>query len=145
MAMDVDVVAFSASDVALAKPLDLAMRRVSGWFWLSTCCPLHLTANRAFAAEDEIQMDFTLFYEGELRSDSGSGGRTADKHNLRKVFHPQLKRLWRLEPLASNSKYITYPRKAPDCAKPNPISFLETVGEFTFAPLISRRLWLAGK
>jgi len=54
------------------------------------------------------------------------------------VFHLQLKRLWDLEPLKGSKIYID-----PPTVKGGDISLLETVGNFTFAPLISSRLALA--
>ncbi len=41
-------------------------------------------------------MEFRLLYEGELLS-SGGGGRPGAKHEIRRSFHPQLRRLWRVK------------------------------------------------
>jgi hypothetical protein len=39
-------------------------------------------------------MEFKLTYEGELLGASKSNTRAAHKHQIRRKFHPQLKRLW---------------------------------------------------
>ena len=39
-------------------------------------------------------MKFRLTYEGLLKAN----GNTQHKHEIRKAFHPQLKRLWEVEP-----------------------------------------------
>ena len=80
-------------------------------------------------------MEFTLFYEGELRSN----GDAAHKQKIRRALHPQLKRLWQLDPLASCQNYVQYP----PTSIPSTISLIEVVGDFTFAPLISDKLGLA--
>ena len=40
-------------------------------------------------------MEFTLYYQGTLKAN----GTPTDKHNIRKVFHKQLKELWNQIPL----------------------------------------------
>jgi hypothetical protein len=79
-------------------------------------------------------------YEGELRSN----GDPYHKQDLRRAFHPQLKRLWELEPLASIADYVAIPPKV-DSRGHKELSLLEVQGEFTFAPLISERLSLAAQ
>lgn len=86
-------------------------------------------------------MEFTLFYQGELKS----SGSVAHKQELRRAFHPQLQRLWQLNPLASNSNYVAITPEVFNRPGPAPVSFLETVDNFTFAPLITERLWLAAQ
>ena len=41
-------------------------------------------------------VEFRLLYEGELLP-SGNVGRAAEKHAIRRVFNPQLRRLWSTE------------------------------------------------
>ncbi len=41
---------------------------------------------------------FRLTYEGPLHASSNGNGRASHKHEIRKAFHPQLKRLWAVEP-----------------------------------------------
>ena len=77
-------------------------------------------------------MEFTLFYQGELRSN----GDARHKQQIRRALHPQLQRLWQLDPLVGCESYVRCP---PDAE----LSLLEQVGTFTFAPLISNKLALA--
>lgn len=46
----------------------------------------------------ESGMEFRLTYDGELLSASKSKGRVAHKHTIRRVFHRQLRDLWRDHP-----------------------------------------------
>jgi hypothetical protein len=48
--------------------------------------------------EDGENVRFRLTYEGELLSSSSKTPRATHKHEIRKKFHPQLKRLWEIEP-----------------------------------------------
>jgi hypothetical protein len=41
-------------------------------------------------------MEFRLVFEGELPPSGGSNSRSIEKHNIRRTFHPQLRRLWKL-------------------------------------------------
>jgi hypothetical protein len=77
-------------------------------------------------------MEFTLFYRGELKAN----GSPEQKQTIRRFLHPQLKKLWDTELLI---EYKPYLRNDPGDGD---IGLLETVGEFTFAPLISSRLYL---
>jgi hypothetical protein len=43
-------------------------------------------------------MEFRLLYEGTLNSSGGSNTRPDEKHAIRRSFHPQLRRLWRVQP-----------------------------------------------
>ena len=79
-------------------------------------------------------MEFTLFYRGELKSK----GSPTDKQKIRRAFHPQLKKLWELEPLNDHKSYI-------EPSSENDICILEQIGDFTFAPLISSRLSLVAE
>ncbi len=77
-------------------------------------------------------MEFTLFYQGELRSN----GNAAHKQGIRRALHPQLLRLWQLEPLRDCQSYVSIPPS-------KELSLIERVGDFTFAPLISSKLALS--
>ena len=46
-------------------------------------------------------MNFILTYVGELPSASSGNARVKEKHVLRRVFHKQLKELWRVQPTLS--------------------------------------------
>lgn len=50
-------------------------------------------------------MDFRLTYEGPLQHDGGAD----HKHEIRKVFYEQLKRLWEIQPII---KHWQRPRTA---------------------------------
>ena len=39
-------------------------------------------------------MEFRLLYEGEIKPSGGSNTRSPEKHEIRRAFHPQLRRLW---------------------------------------------------
>ena len=47
---------------------------------------------------DGEHVRFRLTYEGELFGSSTKTPRAPHKHEIRKKFHPQLKRLWEIEP-----------------------------------------------
>jgi len=49
-------------------------------------------------------VDFRLTYEGVLSPTSQRNTRAKHKHEIRKVFHPQLKRLWAEHPVLRNKK-----------------------------------------
>jgi hypothetical protein len=81
-------------------------------------------------------MEFTLFYQGELRSN----GDALHKQRIRETLHPQMRRLWQLDPLVGCESYVEYPQ-----TKKADICLLETVGDFVFAPLISDKLALTAQ
>ena len=62
-------------------------------------------------------MRFRLTYEGELLSSSTKTPRAKHKHEIRKAFHPQLKRLWEIEPNLRAIK--TYDRSLPTIEEQN--------------------------
>jgi hypothetical protein len=43
-------------------------------------------------------MEFRLLYEGVLNSSGGTNTRPHEKHAIRRSLHPQLRRLWRVQP-----------------------------------------------
>ena len=47
-------------------------------------------------------MEFRLTYEGPLMGSSATNPRAKHKHELRKVFHKQLRRLWEVNPMLAN-------------------------------------------
>jgi hypothetical protein len=47
--------------------------------------------------EERNLVEFKLLYEGELPS-SGNNPHATDKHRIRRAFHPQLRRLWEVNP-----------------------------------------------
>jgi hypothetical protein len=72
----------------------------------ATATKFHLAFDPEFDPE-ECPMKFRLTYEGRLTGD----GSAQHKHEIRKAFHPQLRRLWAVEP---NLRSWDYPsREAP--------------------------------
>jgi hypothetical protein len=47
---------------------------------------------------EECAMRFRLTYEGPLLASTASDTRAKHKHEIRKTLHPQLKRLWEIDP-----------------------------------------------
>lgn len=84
-------------------------------------------------------MEFTLYYRGGLKSN----GRPRDKQNIRRELHPQLKKLWELEPLSSYKKFLG-PSRTDAWGAPE-ICLLERVGNSIYAPLVSSKLFLAAE
>jgi hypothetical protein len=66
------------------------------------------TANCFFLAfnpefnPEECPLKFRLTYEGRLEGN----GSPRHKHEIRKAFHPQLKRLWQVDPNLRGTKYM---------------------------------------
>lgn len=81
-------------------------------------------------------MEFTLVYRGLLKAN----GRAADKHTIRREFHPQLSCLFNQEPLVSIRERIIDPSSLEQG-----INIVQDIGPFRFAPLISERLYLIGE
>ena len=77
-------------------------------------------------------MEFRLKYEGPLKAK----GYAKHKHSLRKAFHPQLRELWKQQPLARVKGDLLNPSHKHSVIKP--------VGSFRFASLISSRIDLLG-
>jgi hypothetical protein len=78
---------------------------------------------------------FTLFYRGELRPNRGA----ADKQAIRRAFHPQLKCLWSLPPLADFSQWLL------PVPKQGEVTLVEPVGKFQFVPLVSERIHMVAE
>jgi len=55
--------------------------------------------------ESENLMEFRLLYEGELLPCTNSKRRSSEKHAIRRVLHPQLRRLWQVK---NNLRQLTY-------------------------------------
>jgi hypothetical protein len=47
--------------------------------------------------EEENLVEFRLLYHGILLPSAGTSRRSSEKHDIRKAFHPQLKRLWNVK------------------------------------------------
>ena len=74
-------------------------------------------------------MEFTLYYEGELKSN----GNREHKHSIRRYLHPQLKALWDQPPLNKECCYLT---------SDGPLSIIKEIGGYKFAPLITEKFRL---
>jgi hypothetical protein len=79
-------------------------------------------------------MDFTLFYRGPLKSN----GDKTHKQDLRRHFHPQLKRLWNQEPLCHFKTFYEASGEQAD-------TIARQVGRFRFVPLVCEGLHLVAK
>lgn len=77
-------------------------------------------------------MRFTLTYTGDLRANA----RPQQKHDIRKVFHKQMRTLWSQEPLLANKSWHdrSNPRTKVNLNRP--------LGAFRFVPLVSKDLYL---
>jgi hypothetical protein len=80
-------------------------------------------------------MEFTLYYRGPLKANRG----TKEKHELRRLFHNQLKELWSQVPLSEFTDLLKPPQKEGD------LSVLKQVGNFVFAPLVSEKAALVAE
>jgi len=48
--------------------------------------------------EESNLVEFRLLYEGELLPSANTKRRAPEKHAIRRIFHPQLRRLWQVQP-----------------------------------------------
>ncbi|MGO9449973.1 MAG: hypothetical protein ACLQDV_02835 [Candidatus Binataceae bacterium] len=80
-------------------------------------------------------MRLTLTYEGPLHAASAGNTRNSEKHEIRRVFHRQLRDVWYDLPLKDSiGRYRTLTREERE-------KILHAVGPYTFLPLVSRRLY----
>ena len=65
--------------------------------------------------KEHNQVEFRLLYEGELQPSGNRTNRGPQKHAIRRVFHPQLRRLWcvntNLRQLAGNQPFCITPKQ----------------------------------
>ncbi|MEO0414541.1 MAG: hypothetical protein AAF226_06285, partial [Verrucomicrobiota bacterium] len=73
-------------------------------------------------------MNFTLAYEGSIRS-SGNKSKRENKHDLRRTFHPQMKSVWRQEPY----KFFL---------EEHVPQHSHRVGDYTFIPLVTKENYM---
>lgn len=83
-----------------------------------------------------VMMQFRLTYRGALPAN----GDRREKQGIRRSFHPQLKELWRQEPLKGLAD--TPHELFSDTPTPGNVSLIFRVGQFRFVPLVTRRLQL---
>lgn len=87
-------------------------------------------------------MEFTLYYRGELHPN----GSAKEKHQIRKILHIQLSRLWEQIPLADHKKYFLQPCVPnSDVGNTGDCSVIRQLGKFTFAPLVCEKLHFIGE
>jgi len=91
-------------------------------------------------------MDFRLTYEGNLPS-SGNDSHGKEKHQIRKQFHPQLKKLWEESKSLKDLKHIVYPLEPGSLKTPPPRRIDYLANQFKrnnhrFVPLVTADLWL---
>lgn len=55
-------------------------------------------------------VEFRLTYEGQLLGSSRTDTRAAHKHEIRKVFHRQLRRYWEINPALKLGHYVMFQR-----------------------------------
>lgn len=97
-------------------------------------------------------VQFRLTYEGVLQGASRNDTRGTHKHEVRKAFHPQLKRLWNITKHLSSgrdplpSKFVlTINNERPDLTLPSRSEALAkkySYGGFRFVPLVTTDLSL---
>ncbi|MEO8052306.1 MAG: hypothetical protein ABI833_18000 [Acidobacteriota bacterium] len=95
-------------------------------------------------------MEFRLIYQGALPAEqrginSGPEGRAKDKHRLRKLFHPQLRELWKQHPdlrEQASSKFVkmTTPPNLVSHPGPNVTEIVQATG--TLADHPDAKTWL---
>lgn len=80
-------------------------------------------------------MEFILHYRGELKSNRGA----AEKHELRRRFHPQLKELWGQPPLSDFTDLLVPKSGA------TPLGLIRELGAYRFAPLVASNVHLVAE
>lgn len=113
----------------------------SRWGYVAGACTTkHIGTLCDPHGEARQSMEFTLFYKGELKGRNSAT--PEDKQRIRREIHRQMAQLWKLEPLAGQNEFVSVAESQEGV---NRINVIERLGAFTFAPLISNKLWLAAK
>jgi hypothetical protein len=92
-------------------------------------------------------LQFRLTYEGLLHPSSNGAKRGSHKHDIRRQFHPQLKKLWEVSPQLKNQPF-TLPDEAITIGGPMPVDVIErlaalrSLGNYRFVPLVTEELSL---
>jgi len=81
-------------------------------------------------------MEFTLVYRGPLKAN----GRPAEKQAIRRIFHGQLKELWKQPPLTDHGPPGGHLLE--DSPPQGDFSIIQRVGVFRLAPLVAEKLHL---
>jgi hypothetical protein len=77
-------------------------------------------------------MEFTLVYEGPLKSNGGP----KEKQTIRRILHPQFELLWQQPPLSHFARYL---EESPSQGE---LSVIRRCGAFRFAPVVTDALRL---
>lgn len=107
---------------------------------------------------DEDAVRFRLTYEGELHPSANDNSYTWNKHQIRKIFHPQLKRLWEStaflqegadHPIPSQSVQVHPSKEAlmfvtlrPFAGRVQRLGAHFARGDYNFVPLVTEDLFL---
>ena len=75
-------------------------------------------------------MEFYLKYDGPLKSNAGP----KEKHRIREFFHPQMKKLWDIDPLKNCKNEFLKPE--------NDLCVIKEIDGISFAPLVTKVLKL---
>ena len=105
-----------------------------------SCCEKFVIRTDPDFDADGVAMEFKLTYEGRLLGASTGRSRASHKHEIRKAFHPQLKRLWNVHPILNNKK-MDGPGVEPD-SRLDVLASRFSVGDYNFVPLVTRDLHL---
>jgi len=81
-------------------------------------------------------LEFTLYYRGLLKSNRGA----AEKHEIRRHFHRQLRLLWSQEPLSPFKDRLLYHTKSD-----RSLDIIRQIGKFRFAPLVASKVALVAE
>jgi hypothetical protein len=81
-------------------------------------------------------MEFRLTYSGQLFGASRTDTRASHKHEIRKVFHKQLKKLWEIDPFLNENFYYDFDMNKTTLIENRSRNFNRS--SFNFVPLIVR-------
>jgi hypothetical protein len=89
-------------------------------------------------------MRFHLTYEGDLRGSGRDHPRPDHKHDIRRVFHHQLKRLWDTTWLkdTKHGTYVNAPAIDPNLSMRDGLAQRYALGSYRFVPLVREELAL---
>ena len=91
----------------------------------------------------DASMQFRLTYEGTLLSN----GNSQHKHEIRKTFHPQLRRLWEITPSLKEMRFppldVVQINRGPDMSRVNYLAEQFSRNNYRFVPLVTRDLDLS--
>jgi hypothetical protein len=93
----------------------------------------------------EGSLKFRLTYQGKLLAPTGGNNRTKHKHEVRKEFHPQLRKLWEISPALSSDPAVselTFGRSAPHPHRVDTLSKRFRRCGYDFVPLVTRSISL---